>query len=112
MRSGRSGPASVRLLTAPDYQPGKDQESGATALLVRPTNRRVMAVLARIVPAHAVVGKGAALDAHSKCELIRDRMTNRRPDLAAAMHGRQRLHRHMHDAGDFRRAALASDGVF
>ena len=71
-----------------------------------------MAVLAGIVPAHAVVGKGATLDAHTKRELIRDRMTNRRPNLAAAMHGRQRLHRHMHDAGDFRRAALASDGVF
>ncbi len=28
------------------------------------------------------------------------------------MHGRQRLNRHVHDAGDFRRAALAGDGVF
>ena len=39
-------------------------------------------------------------------------MANRRPNLAAAMHGRQGLHRHMHDAGNFRRAALARDGVF
>ena len=72
-----------------------------------------MAVLAGIVPAHAVVGKGAALAAHSKRELVRrDRMANRRPNLAAAMHGRQGLYGHMHDAGNFRRAALAADGVF
>src|SRR5215207_6003602 len=72
-----------------------------------------MAVLAGIVPAHAVVGEGAALGADSERELVRrDRMARRRPNLAAAMHRRQGLDRHLHDAGDFRRAAFTRDGVF
>src|SRR4029079_1023658 len=74
---------------------------------------RVMAVLARIVPAHAVVGKGTAFDANSERELVRGYwMAGRHPNLTAWMHGRQRLNRHVHDAGNFCRAAFSRDGVF
>ena len=56
------------------------REAAGAAPLVRPADRRVMAVLAGIVPAHAVVGEGAALGAHSERELVRrDRMARPPP---------------------------------
>src|SRR5215467_3849675 len=60
-----------------------------------------------------MIGKRAALAAHSKRKLVgRNGMANRRPNFAATMHGWQGIHRHLHNAGDFRPAAFAFDGVF
>src|SRR5258707_5453415 len=71
-----------------------------------------MAVLARIVPAHAVVVEGATAATYCKRHLVRrDRMADCRPRLATRVHCRQRLHRHLQDAGDLRRADLAADRV-
>ena len=83
-----------------------------TGALVRPADRRVMAVLPRIVPAHAIIGKGAARIADRESEPVRShRMTEVCPDLAARVHRRERRHRHLHNTGDLDRSALAINGV-
>src|SRR5262249_10207977 len=71
------------------------RESSMPYLLVRPANWRVVAVLAGIVPAHAMIVERIALGPYGKRELVRiDRMADRGPDLPAFVHGRQRLYRH------------------
>src|SRR5258708_30771236 len=76
---------------------------GNSTRLIRPADWRVMAVPAGIVPAHPVVGNRAAAAAHRQRDPVRcDGVAERRPDLAARMHGRNRLDGHLHDAGYFR----------
>src|ERR1700674_5723711 len=85
---------------------------GARRGLARPADRRVVAVLAGIVPAHAVVGKSVALGAHGEHQFVgRNGMTGRTPSLAAGMRARQRLDRQMHDAGNLHPPRFAVDAV-
>src|SRR6516225_11054163 len=89
--------------------PRRNQKAGIDSVhrLIRPTDWGVMAVPAGIVPAHPVVGKRAAAAAHSQRDPVRcDGVAERRPDLAARMHGWYGLHGHLHDAGYFHRPAL------
>src|SRR5262249_15531483 len=80
--------------------------------LIRPADWGVMAVPAGIVPTPPVIGKRAAAAAHRQRDPIRcDGVAERRPDLAARMHGRNRLHGHLHDVGYFHRPALPLDGI-
>src|ERR1700730_9353882 len=76
----RAGPVSPTTLNAPGGHRHSARRSGA--LLVGPANRRVMAVLAGIVPAHSVIRKGAARPAERERQLVgRDRMAGCRPDF-------------------------------
>ena len=55
---------------------GKDQVSAGRRrreLLVRPADRRVVAVLAGIIPAHPVIGEGAAAAAYRSGALVETR---------------------------------------
>src|SRR5262245_4298237 len=82
-------------------------------LLVRPVNWRVVAVLAGIVPAHAVVVECTALGPYGKRELVRiDRMADRGPYLTALVHARKRLYRHFQDIRNLRRALLTIYLIF
>src|SRR5271155_10329 len=78
------------------------------ALLVGPAYRRVMAVLAGIVPAHSVIGEDAARPADRERQRVgRDRMAGRRPDFLVLAKARQRLHPHIPYAPELGRAGLA-----
>src|SRR5512139_3525159 len=79
--------------------------------LVRPTNRRVVSVLAGIVPTHAVVGERAVLAANGKRKFIwRNRMADRSPNLAGWVKAAQRFHRHGRYAGNVDRSAFPLHG--
>src|SRR3984885_14253522 len=81
--------------------------------LIRPVDRCVVAVLARIVPAHAVIGKPIALAAQAECELVgRNRMTSRSPSLTTGVRTGERLDRQMHNVGNFDQSGLAIDAIF
>src|ERR1700761_8863111 len=97
----RAGPVSCGHITA-----------WSSALLVGPAYRRVMAVLAGIVPAHSVIGKSAARPADCERQPVgRDRMAGRRPDFLVLPEARQRLDRHIHDAPNLGRACLAGHSI-
>jgi hypothetical protein len=73
---------------------------------------RVVAVLARIIPAHAVVGEGAALAAYRKRQSIRRYwMADCTPNLAGWMKASQRFHRHLHNPGNLYRVVFSIHGV-
>src|SRR5262245_48772243 len=65
---------------------------------IRPLDRRVVAILAGVVPTHAVVGEGAALAAYSKRQFVRRYwMAGCPPDLAGWVQASQWLHGHLHN---------------
>src|SRR5260370_23053659 len=81
----RAGPVSPGRVTA-----SRSALAFRRALLVGPAYRRVMAVLAGIVPAHPVIGEGAARPAERDRDPVRsDRMAARRPDFLLLPQPRQ-----------------------
>src|SRR5260370_20722501 len=82
----RAGPVSPGRVTA-----SRSALAFRRALLVGPAYRRVMAVLAGIVPAHPLIGEGAARPAYRQREPVTsDRMADRRPDFLVLPQARQR----------------------
>src|SRR5262249_33808740 len=86
--------------------------SAATRSRIGPADRRVMPVLARIIPSHPVIAERAPRCAYGERQLVRaDRVAGIRPPLSARMHGWQRIDRHMQDVRDFGRSLLAINPI-
>src|SRR5690349_16646490 len=86
--------------------------SAAGQSMIGPADRSVMSVLARIVPAHAVIAERVPVRSNSERQFVgADRMTKIRPNLSARMGGRQRIHRHVQDVRNFCRSLLAVDPI-
>jgi len=69
-----------------------------------------MAILAGIIPTHAVIGECIAVRSHGECQLFRvDRMASVRPHLPTGMNGRKWINGQLQDARNFRRTFLAFD---
>src|SRR5262245_47924282 len=86
--------------------------SAATLSMIGPADRRVMPVLAGIIPSHPVIAERAPRRAYGKRQLVgADRVAGIRPHLPARMHGWQRIDRHVQDVRDFSRSLLAINPI-
>src|SRR5262249_8718740 len=80
--------------------------------MIGPADRRVMPVLAGIIPSHPVIAERAPWCAYSERQLVgADRVAGTRPHLSARMHGWQRIDRHMQDVWNSSRSLLAIDPI-
>src|SRR6516225_5665013 len=79
----------------------------ATLSMIGPADRRVMSVLAGIVPTHTVIAERIPGRSHGERQFVgADWMAYVRPHFPARMRGWQRINRHMQDVWDFRRSLL------
>src|SRR5215471_8567209 len=86
--------------------------SVATLSMIGPADRRVMSVLAGIIPLHPVIAERAPRCAYGERQLVgADRVAGTRTHLSARMHGWQRIDRHMQDVRNFSRSLLAINPI-
>src|ERR1700722_17022532 len=58
--------------------------------LIGPLDVSIVAVLAGVIPTHAMIAKRISVRAYGECQFFRvDRMAGVRPHLPTGMHGRQ-----------------------
>src|SRR6266849_2088607 len=79
----------------------------AQTLRVGPVDRRVVSILASIIPAHAVVRPGALFVSNCHGDAGGKGMCIFRPDLFVRIHAWNRVDRHLHEAGNLDRTVLA-----
>src|SRR5260370_22392557 len=79
----------------------------AQTLRVGPVDRRVVTILASIIPAHAVVRPGALFVTNCHGDAGGKGMCIFRPDLFVRLHAWNRVDRHLHEAGNLDRTVLA-----
>src|SRR6266568_5424673 len=110
-RSRRSTVSSVLSVICDEFcRPCRRAVSGAASRLVRPADRRIEAVLAGIIPAHAMIAERIAGGADCQRHLVgANRMADARPHFPARMHGRQWIDGHVQNTRDFRGPRLAVD---
>src|SRR6516164_4059989 len=86
--------------------------SPATLSMIGPADRRVMPVLARIIPSHPVIAEHTPRCAYGERQLVgADRVAGIRPHLPARMHGWQRIDRHVQDVRDFSQSLFAINPI-
>src|SRR5579859_4408104 len=116
LRSRRSGRALVvaigALLVAPPSRrlsgmPCLARSAALAALCVGPVDRRVMAVLARVIPAHTVVGPGAVGVADCHCHAGGKGMGVHRPQLVFRIKAGEGIDGQVHHAGNLDGTMLA-----
>src|SRR6266516_475481 len=76
-------------------------------LRVRPVDWRVVTILARIIPAHAVVRLRAFFVTNCHSDAGGKGMRIFRPDFFVRIHAWNSVDRHLHEAGNLNRAMLA-----
>src|SRR5215831_7562329 len=118
MRSRRSTVSRAALAMVASLEPPRRQIirsriiSVATLSMIGPADRRVMPVLAGIIPSHPVIAERAPRCAYGERQLVGDdQVAGIRPPPPARMHGWERIDRHLQDARDFRRSPLALNPI-
>src|SRR6266699_3881079 len=79
----------------------------AQTLRVGPVDWRVVTILTRVIPAHAVVRPGALFVTNCHGDAGGKGMCIFRPDLFVRIHAWNSVDRHLHEAGNLNRAMLA-----
>src|SRR6516162_363635 len=108
----RSRRSTVSRALSVIYQEGRwpcrRAASSNASRLIRPADLSIVAVLAGIIPTHAVIAKRIPVRSHGEGQFFRvDRMASVRPHLPTGMHGRQWINGQVQDARNFRRSFLA-----
>src|SRR5450755_296346 len=79
----------------------------AQTLRVGPVDRRVVSILTRVIPAHAVVLPSALFVTNCQSDAGGKGMCIFRPDLFVRIHAWNSMNRHLHEAGNLDRTVLA-----